>query len=139
MNTLRATDQPSGTYWRLESKKESYEKNATSRFGQEITELKEHAGWYGYSKAVVEGYIAKIRTDLDSFTSAECSILENHGYFLADLAIRRHVPEIRATNAPFVVPYPEFTDEKTVQKELKNSGSRLAFWLRWFNRGRLFG
>ena len=139
MNSLRATDQPVGTYWRLESRKESYVKNASAAFASEIGALKTQAGWYGYSQETVEGYISKIRTDLDSFTSAESAILENHGYFLADLAIRRHVPEIRVEDAPFNVPHPDFTDEKKVQKELKNSGSRLAFWMRWFNRGRLFG
>ena len=46
----------------------------------------------GYSDAVVKNFIAAIRTDLDSFSEAEASVLENHGYLLADAAIRTYVP-----------------------------------------------
>jgi hypothetical protein len=53
-----------------------------------------------YSKELAEKYIAAIRTDLDSFSEAEASILENHGYWLADAAIKTHVSTLYPTNAP---------------------------------------
>jgi NTE family protein len=80
----------------------------------------------GYSSDLAKKSIAAIRTDLDSFSEAEASILENHGYWLADAAIRRHVPELLpALMQPIRVPHPDWAgpDEK-IREALKDSGKR---------------
>ena len=45
----------------------------------------------GYSKELAAGVLAKIRTDMDTFSDDEIAVLENHGYTLADAAYRAHV------------------------------------------------
>lgn len=47
----------------------------------------------GYPVDVVER-LKHVRTDLDSFTDGEIGVLENHGYALADAAIRKWTPGI---------------------------------------------
>lgn len=80
----------------------------------------------GYSNDLAKNYIAAIRTDLDKFSEAEASILENHGYWLADAAIRKHVPELLPTPLPaLTVPNPEWTGpEQKIKDALKDSGKR---------------
>jgi NTE family protein len=80
----------------------------------------------GYSNDLAKNYISTIRTDLDEFSDAEASILENHGYWLADAAIRKHVPELLPENIPPLnVPNAEWVgpDEK-IKNALKDSGKR---------------
>jgi NTE family protein len=80
----------------------------------------------GYSNDLAKNYISTIRTDLDEFSDAEASILENHGYWLADAAIRKHVPELLPENIPPLnVPNAEWAgpDEK-IKNALKDSGKR---------------
>jgi NTE family protein len=43
----------------------------------------------GYTVRLVEAYIARMRTDLDAFSADEQSILENHGYSLAQDQLKR--------------------------------------------------
>jgi hypothetical protein len=42
----------------------------------------------GYSRELVLDTIARVRTDLNAFGAAEQAVLENHGYLLADAAVR---------------------------------------------------
>ena len=59
------------------------------------------AGWPGYDAALVEDVIAAVRTDLDTFDEGEQAVLENHGYLLADAALReRGLAPADAANAP---------------------------------------
>ena len=51
-------------------------------------EIGRSAGPPGYDAALVDDVIAAVRTDLDAFGDAEQAVLENHGYLLADAAIR---------------------------------------------------
>jgi NTE family protein len=96
-----------GTYWGIGGATSSYGSNA------------------GYSKELASGVIAGIRTDLDSFSDAEAAVLENHGYLLADAAVKRHVPALLPSVAPpLVVPYPDWMDESRVRGALKDSGHR---------------
>ncbi len=44
----------------------------------------------GYDAALVREVIVAVRTDLDAFGDAEQAVLENHGYLLADAAVREH-------------------------------------------------
>lgn len=136
MEDKRLTDNPTGGYWRIQSKKKSFKVGASDEFKSEIAKLEQK--WYGYSDNdrtdIVPKYIANIRTDLDSFTTDESGILENHGYYMADIAIRRYVKEIGDFSTAFNVPNPELTDEDTVRKSLKSSGNLWAFWKRWLNK-----
>jgi NTE family protein len=79
----------------------------------------------GYSEDIAKNYIAAIRTDLDSFSDAEASILENHGYWLADAAIKTHVGQLATTQAPLSVPYPEWSGpEEKIKQALRDSSKR---------------
>jgi NTE family protein len=80
----------------------------------------------GYSNDLAKNYICTIRTDLDKFSDAEASILENHGYWLADAAIRKHVPELLPANVPPLnVPNPDWVGpEDKIKDALKDSGKR---------------
>jgi len=80
----------------------------------------------GYSSELAKKSIAAIRTDLDSFSEAEASILENHGYWLADAAITKHVPQLLPGTVPKLeVPHPEWIGPETKIKEaLADSGRR---------------
>ena len=63
----------------------------------------------GYPNDLVKNFIAAIRTDLDSFSDAEAAVLENHGYWLADAAIRVHVPELLPHPLPpLEIPNPQW-------------------------------
>jgi hypothetical protein len=69
-----------------------------------------------------------VRTDLDSFSEAEMSVLENHGYFTAERSIRKHAAEPVSPGAkPAEPPYPEWTDEAKVRRELRDSARRISF------------
>jgi NTE family protein len=80
----------------------------------------------GYSKDLARNYIAAIRTDLDSFSEAEASVLENHGYWLADAAIRRHVPDLIYADTPIEVPNPGWPAdaEDRIKEALRDSRKR---------------
>jgi NTE family protein len=97
-----------GTYWGVGSSRSNY--------GVEG----------GYSADLASNFIAAIRTDLDSFSDAEASILENHGYWVADAAIQKHVPELLPQQIPpLTVPYPEWAGpEDKIKEALKGSSKR---------------
>src|SRR6185503_19660348 len=99
-----------GTYWSVGSAPSRYE-----------------GAFPGYSKTLAREVIAEIRTDLDAFSDAEAAVLENHGYLLADAAIRRHAPALlNEPSPPAVVPYPDWfppaRSEDAIRAALKDSG-----------------
>jgi NTE family protein len=99
-----------GTYWGIGGATSSYDSSG------------------GYSKELASDVIAGIRTDLDSFSDAEAAVLENHGYLLADAAVKRHVPSLLpAAVPPLAVPHPGWMDEGRVRAALKDSGLRKLF------------
>jgi NTE family protein len=99
-----------GTYWGIGSSRSSYGLDG------------------GYSKDLAQNFIAAIRTDLDSFSETEASILENHGYWLADAAIQKHVRHLPVNLPPLNVPYPDWAGpEEKIKKALKDSGKRPLF------------
>lgn len=102
-----ATGVLKGTYWGIGSAARHYKSDAP-----------------GYSLTTVRERIANIRTDLDAFSPAEAGVLENHGYLLADVAVRTHAPSLVAIPAPLAVPHPELIDEATIQTALKDSMKR---------------
>lgn len=98
-----------GTYWGVASARSSYDPDDTA----------------GYSKALATEMIDTIRTDLDAFSEAEAAVLENHGYLLADVAIRRHVRDLLPSEAPpLAVPHPAWMDEARVRAALAGSGKQ---------------
>lgn len=86
-----------------------------------------NAAYAGYSQTLADDVLGKIRTDLDSFSEAEMSVLENHGYFAAERSIRNHAPELVTQGAkPAETPYPEWIDEARVRRELRDSARRIS-------------
>jgi NTE family protein len=86
-------------------------------------------GSAGYPPGLAREVIAEIRTDLDAFSEPEAAVLENHGYLLADTAIRRHVPALLGAHPPAAaVPHPRWypprADEAAVRAALRDSGKR---------------
>jgi len=77
----------------------------------------------GYS-ADTANLIARIRTDLDSFSEAERAVLENHGYLMCDIAIKTHLPKLYASAPPLNIPFKEWMDEKKVCAAIKNSAKQ---------------
>jgi hypothetical protein len=125
-----------GTLWRNTSKRKNVRADADAEGKRRIDEMVDK-GWYGYDDSdngTIDTFIAKIRTDLDRFTTAESKILENHGHFCADIAIRAFLPYYLNENAPFKPPHAseEYLDDKRVREHLKHSASRWRFLKRRF-------
>ncbi|HUG52684.1 MAG TPA: patatin-like phospholipase family protein [Vicinamibacteria bacterium] len=86
----------------------------------------------GYSKALARGVLAEIRTDLDAFSDAEAAVLENHGYVVADAALRRHAGAILPDPIPPAsAPHPDWMpparSEEAVRAALAGSARRQAW------------
>jgi hypothetical protein len=85
----------------------------------------------GYSPELSLEVIAEIRTDLDAFSDAEAAVLENHGYLLADAAVRRHVPSLVTDPRPAAAPHPDWypprRGEEEIRSALAGSGRRKAW------------
>jgi NTE family protein len=96
-----------GAYWGIGSSADHYQ------FGGEF-----------YSEGLVDGFISEVRTDLDAFSEAEQSVLENHGYIMAEAAIRRHAADLVAIETPFAIPHPEWMEKSCVEEALCHSHKR---------------
>jgi NTE family protein len=96
-----------GTYWGTVGYRAKYDSKDT----------------LGYSAGIAK-LIAEIRTDLDSFSPGECAALENHGYLMADVAIKVHVPELYRSESKLQPPYPDFMDETKIRAALKDSAKQ---------------
>jgi NTE family protein len=95
-----------GAYWGIASHPASYEL--------------EGAG--GYSAELIDGTISQVRIDLDVFSDAEIAVLENHGYLMADVAVRRHAPGLMRPGAPDPrPPHPDWLDEARAAEALADS------------------
>jgi NTE family protein len=103
-----------GAYWGIGSSPHSYDRSTP-----------------GYSPAVVDNSVSEVRTDLDAFSDAEQAILENHGYLLADAAIRTHAPALLPPGTPPPEPpHPDWMNEGRVRVALLHSSKRELFG-RW--------
>jgi Patatin-like phospholipase len=79
----------------------------------------------GYDQALVADVIATVRTDLDAFGEAERAVLENHGYLLADAAVRAARPGGTAIEPlPPEPPHPHWMNERRVREALAASSRR---------------
>ena len=105
-----------GTYWGIGTEIENYEIGAT-----------------GYPADLVKKLIAEVRTDMDRFEPAERSVLENHGYVLADAAVRRYVPFLAEDSAPPPTPpHPSLMDPDVAEAAVIGSPKRkLPFGRGW--------
>ena len=100
-----------GTYWGVAS--------AVASFEVEVQPA--------YSKEFAQEVLAKIRTDFDAFSASEIAVLENHGYTLAEAAVRRHLPQLLPSPAPpLVLPRPWIPEEEA-RGLLARSGKRTLF------------
>ena len=103
-----------GAYWSISSKPSHFELEPPSP---------------GYPDEFVERFISQVRIDLDVFSEGEIGVLENHGYLIAETAIRRHAPERATEAAPLEIPHPEWMDERRAATALEDS-SRTRFFSR---------
>jgi NTE family protein len=107
-----------GTYWGI---------------GTDVADYKVDAA--GYPREIAKDHIAEIRTDMDAFTDAERFILENHGYLLAEAAIRKYVSELALDPMPPVSPpHPYYFDAAHLDRVtdgLQESGDRKLPFGRW--------
>jgi NTE family protein len=106
-------------YWAVSSAASSYNPGST----------------IGYSKELAREVIAEIRTDLDSFSDAEAAVLQNHGYFLADTAIKKYAAALLPTTLPPLLPplpdwVPPNKSEGEIRTALKDSSKRTTLG-RW--------
>jgi NTE family protein len=101
-----------GAYWGIDSLPESYGFDPAA-YEPPLTP---------YSPGIIRGVLAQVRIDLDVFSEGEVAALENHGYLMAEIAARRHVPELcgRDAAAP-AIPHPEWMDEERVAAALATS------------------
>jgi hypothetical protein len=76
----------------------------------------------GYDAALVEEAIAAVRTDLDAFGEGEQAVLENHGYLLADAALRANGGRGGPSAKP---PHRHWMDEGRVRQALMASSRRM--------------
>lgn len=78
----------------------------------------------GYGEGACKS-IQKIRTDLDAFSEAEIACLENHGYSLADAALRSRAPVLCVNSShPFQWPRQKWSDDEATVTALGHSGTR---------------
>jgi NTE family protein len=96
--------------------------------GSDVRRFDERAP--GYDRDLVDEVIANVRTDLDYFSDAEAAVLQNHGYLLADAAMRTHAPGLM-TATELQTPYPDWMDAAKVRRALAKSDKRTPVIGRW--------
>jgi NTE family protein len=74
-----------------------------------------------YSREFVREFVAPIRIDLDAFSEGERAVLENHGYLMAETAVRSHARGLATTHAPLEPPFPGWLDEGEAAAALRDS------------------
>lgn len=82
----------------------------------------------GYSEDLIAETISQVRIDVDRFTEAEIGVLENHGYRMADIAVRRHAAGLTEPGAPDPAPpWPRWLDEDDARAALEHSDETKLF------------
>jgi NTE family protein len=99
-----------GAYWGMRSFPTSYGTDA------------------GYPDDLIDDVISQFRIDLDVCSDPEIAVLENHGYFMADIAIAKHVPDLVADGAPPASPpHPAWLEPGKVRQALAESHKTKLF------------
>jgi NTE family protein len=81
-----------------------------------------------YSDELIREVISQIRIDYDAFSAAESAVLENHGYLLAEIAVRTHAATLVAGPwPPPQVPHREWMDDHRVRSALAGSEKTKLF------------
>lgn len=106
-----------GTYWSLGSLPSHFPPGPSRR----------HPELPVYPDRLVEASIAGVRIDLDAFSTGEIAVIENHGYIMADLAVRAHVPGLIQRDPAPQVPHPAWMDEQRARRALARSGYNTLF------------
>jgi NTE family protein len=101
-----------GTYWGIDSLPRHY--------GNQLPDGV-------YSDDLIRDVISQVRIDLDRFSKAEIAVLENHGYLMAEVAVRKHADGLIESNAPLAVPHPGWLDEARVREDLADSARTHLF------------
>jgi len=101
-----------GAYWGIASKPSHYELDPAPT---------------SYSDEFVERFIAPVRIDIDAFSEGEIGVLENHGYLIADAAVRRHGEQLATEAAPLEAPHPAWLDEGRAEHALADSATTRFF------------
>ncbi len=83
-------------------------------------------GPFGYGESLVDEVISEVRTDLDAFTVAECSVLENQGYSVTHAALGKYLPDFASSGAEPMPPHSEWLDPERVRTALKTSSRRVS-------------
>ena len=105
------TGQLDGTYWGVAGVAEDYPVPAPQ----------------SYSRSFVRESIAPIRIDLDVFSDGERAVLENHGYLMAETAIRSHATALAADGSLPAPPFPAWLDEAKAGEALRDSWQTKVF------------
>jgi NTE family protein len=101
-----------GAYWSVNSKPSHYELDPPAP---------------AYSDQLVEELISQVRIDLDVFSEGEIAVLENHGYLMAETAVRRHAGQLVRERAGLEIPHPEWMDEARARQALADSATTRLF------------
>jgi NTE family protein len=92
------------------------------------TNYQHEAGLQVYSDRFIAEVISQIRIDFDSFSEGEICVLENHGYLLAEIAMRRHASHlVQGGWPPPQAPHPEWMDEDKARRALAESAKTKLF------------
>lgn len=103
-----------GAYWGIASRPASYEHEAPPP---------------AYSERLIRDFIAPVRIDLDVFSEGEIAVLENHGYVMAEIALKRHASSLVDGDwAEARVPHPDWLDEARARPALAGSGKTHMFF-----------
>jgi NTE family protein len=103
-----------GAYWGIASRPASYELEP---------------GPPAYSYPLIRDFIAPVRIDLDVFTPGEMAVLENHGYLMTDIAVRKHAQALVSGDWPEAqAPHPAWLDEMKAANALRESGKTRIFF-----------
>lgn len=108
-----------GAYWGIASRPASYELDPAPR---------------AYSERLIRDFIAPVRIDLDVFSPGEIGVLENHGYLMAEIALRKHPAGLVEGARPDpVVPHEAWLDEARAERALRGSDKTRIFFRPRFN------
>lgn len=82
----------------------------------------------GYPDDLITRRISQVRIDLDRFAEGEMAVLENHGYLMAELAVRRHASALIASGSPpFRAPWERWLDPHEAEAALEHSDETKLF------------